>query len=41
MSKKTTKKTAPKDSGKCKAAEVGHRRCNCGGPDCGQNIGGR
>ena len=23
---------------KCIAANVGHRRCNCGGPDCGENV---
>lgn len=25
-------------SRKCRAAEVGHKSCQCGGPDCGANI---
>lgn len=29
----------PTKPGKCQAKEVGHRRCNCGGPHCGANIG--
>jgi hypothetical protein len=44
MSKKnkTIKPTAPKaKAGTCRAKEVGHRRCTCGGPDCGPNLGGR
>ena len=47
---KTNTKTKPtkaaaaaslKKPAKCIAKEVGHRACNCGGPDCGANVGGR
>ncbi len=32
-----TKATAPAAT-KCQAKAVGHRRCQCGGPECGENI---
>ena len=49
MKKQTTKKHAPaatpkaaavdaKPKKKCRAAEVGHRSCDCNGPDCGYNM---
>jgi len=38
--KTKTKKTEPKPKPvtKCRAAEVGHRRCHCGSSYCGARI---
>lgn len=40
--KEATPEAKPKAKAKvCQAPELGHRKCQCGGPDCGDNVHGR